>query len=46
MPLFGAGSFRLTKLAGNGSAELNNQKLTVTIPKAQDFLWLKVERAD
>jgi hypothetical protein len=46
MPVFGAGPVRLTKLAGHGSGELSGGRLTVTIPKAQDYLWLKVTPAD
>lgn len=46
LPLFGAGPHRVTKLAGNGSAEMKDQQLTVTIPAAQDYLWLKVDPAD
>jgi alpha-galactosidase len=46
LPLFGAGPLRLTKLAGAGTAQFDRQQLTVTIPKAQDFLWLKVDSGD
>jgi hypothetical protein len=43
MPLFGIGPHRLTVLAGNGSAELLDNQLSVKIPKTLDYLWLKVE---
>ena len=46
MPSFDKGPHRLTTLAGNGSAELVGQQMTVSIPKPLDYLWLKVEPAD
>ncbi len=46
MTLFGKGPHRLTTLAGSGSAELKGETLTVTIPQAMDYLWLKVEAVE
>lgn len=46
LPMFCKGPLRLTPLAGNGSAELTENILTVKIPKPMDYLWLKVEADD
>ena len=43
LPLFADGKYRLTPLAGEGSAELQQQKLTAKIPAPLRYLWLRVE---
>ncbi len=45
VPLFAAGSYRLTPLAGEGRAELHSSQLTAHIPAPLRYLWLRVERA-
>jgi alpha-galactosidase len=46
LPMFAPGPHRLTTLAGSGSAELKDGKLSVTIPEARRYLWLKVSPAE
>ena len=42
LPFFADGRYRLTPLAGEGTAELCNGKLTAQIPQPLRYLWLKV----
>ncbi len=44
LPLFAAGKYRLTPLAGEGAAELKGNILTAQIPAQLRHLWLRVER--
>jgi alpha-galactosidase len=44
LPLFAPGQYRLTPLAGEGTAELQGQVLTARIPAPLRYLWLRVER--
>jgi alpha-galactosidase len=44
LPLFAAGKYRLTPLAGEGAAELRGNLLTASIPAPLRYLWLRVER--
>ena len=44
LPLFADGKYRLTPLAGEGAAALQNNILAVQIPAPLRFLWLRVER--
>ena len=44
LPLFAAGTYRLTPLAGEGAAELQGGLLTARIPAPLRHLWLRVER--
>jgi alpha-galactosidase len=46
LPMFAPGAHRLTPLAGTGTAALKDGKLTVTIPEARRYLWLKVSPAE
>ncbi len=46
LPWLGKGAPRVTKLAGEGTAKFANGKLTVTIPKTQRYLWLKIASAE
>ena len=43
LPLFGNGAYRLTPLAGQGSAELTGGRLSVHIPRALQYLWVRVK---
>ena len=44
LPFFADGRYRLTPLAGEGTAELRDGKLTANIPAPLRYLWLKVEK--
>jgi alpha-galactosidase len=46
IPLLETANHRLTTLAGNGSSEISGGRVTVTIPKPLDYLWLKISRKD
>jgi len=43
LPLFGKGKHKLTVLAGEGSAEMTDGKLTATIPQALRYLWVRID---
>ncbi|MCX7007859.1 MAG: alpha-galactosidase [Kiritimatiellaeota bacterium] len=44
LPLFATGKYRLTPLAGEGTAKLQGNILTAQIPAPLRYLWLRVER--
>ena len=43
LTLFAAGAYRVTPLAGEGSAELTSGRLSVHIPRALQYLWVRIE---
>lgn len=43
LPLFGGKVSKVTRLAGNGSAQFTGQRLTANIPQELDYLWVRVE---
>lgn len=43
LPLFAKGEYVVTPLGGSGSAALAGGSLSVKIPEARQFLWVKLE---
>lgn len=43
LPLFSSKDFRLTVLAGTGTAEWSGRQLRVNVPEQRQYLWLRVD---
>ncbi len=44
LPLFGKGNYKVTVLAGEGSANMTDGKLAVSIPSPLRYLWVRIDR--